>query len=98
MTPIPRSAVPQVHYFPMIATVTLNPAFDRTIHVSSLVVGDTNRIAKTELDAGGKGVNASRMAAELGAETVALGFIGGRTGRFIEHVLVEEGIQRTWQS
>lgn len=76
----------------MIATVTLNPALDRTVYVEGFVRGDTNRIKKTELDAGGKGINASRMLAELGAETFALGFIGGRTGRFIEHVLAEEGI------
>ncbi len=76
----------------MISTVTLNPAFDRTIYVGGLVCGDTNRITRTELDAGGKGVNASRMLAVLGSETVALGFVGGTTGRFIEHVLFEEGI------
>lgn len=76
----------------MIATVTLNPAFDRTIYVEGLVCGDTNRILRTELDAGGKGINASRMLAVLGAETVALGFIGGTAGRFINHVLTEAGI------
>ena len=76
----------------MISTVTLNPAFDRTIYVDGLVFGDTNRIIRTELDAGGKGVNASRMLAVLGARTTALGFIGGATGRFIQNVLAEEGI------
>jgi 1-phosphofructokinase family hexose kinase len=76
----------------MIATVTLNPAFDRTVYVKGLMPGDTNRILRTELDAGGKGVNASRMLAELGTKTVALGFVGGRAGRFIQHVLSEEGI------
>jgi len=77
----------------MIATVTLNPAFDRTIYVRGIALGETNRIEKTEFDAGGKGINASRMLAELGAETVALGFIGGRTGRAIEHILRDEGIR-----
>lgn len=77
----------------MIATVTLNPALDKTAYVRGLTVGDTNRIERTEVDAGGKGINASRMLAVLGAETVALGFLGGRTGRFIEHVLSEEGIK-----
>jgi 1-phosphofructokinase family hexose kinase len=77
----------------MIATITLNPALDKTVYVRGLIVGDTNRIERTEVDAGGKGINASRMLAELGAETVALGFIGGRTGAFIEHVLSQEGIK-----
>ncbi|MEN6372594.1 MAG: 1-phosphofructokinase [Armatimonadota bacterium] len=77
----------------MITTVTINPAFDKTIYVYGLKVGDTNRVEKTEVDAGGKGINASRMLAELGAETAALGFVGGRTGRFIETVLNEDGIK-----
>jgi 1-phosphofructokinase family hexose kinase len=76
----------------MIATVTLNPAFDKTVYVDSLLPHDANRIVKIELDAGGKGVNASRVLKELGSETVALGFVGGSTGSFIEHVLRDEGV------
>ena len=76
----------------MIATVTLNPAFDKSIYVDELHPNDTNRITKIEVDAGGKGVNASRVLKELGNETLALGFLGGQTGRFIEHVLNHEGI------
>jgi len=76
----------------MIATVTLNPALDKTVYVRKVRARDTNRILKIEQDAGGKGVNASRVLKELGSETVALGFIGGATGSFIEHVLQRDGI------
>lgn len=76
----------------MIATVTLNPAWDKTIYVDTLLCHDANRIVKTEQDAGGKGINASRVLKELGSETVALGFLGGHTGSFIEHVLQNEGV------
>lgn len=76
----------------MIATVTLNPALDKCIYISKLNPNDANRITKIEVDAGGKGVNASRVLKELGSETTALGFIGGQTGRFIEWVLHNEGI------
>lgn len=76
----------------MIATVTLNPALDKSVYIDKLRPNDTNRIRKIEVDAGGKGVNASRVLKELGSETVALGFLGGQTGRFIEHVLSTEGI------
>lgn len=76
----------------MVATVTLNPALDKLIYVDSLLPNDTNRITKIEIDAGGKGVNASRVLHELGTETIALGFVGGQTGRFIEQVLDSEGI------
>lgn len=76
----------------MIATVTLNPALDKSIYIDRLRPNDANRITKTETDAGGKGVNASRVLKELGSETLALGFLGGQTGSFIEHVLNDEGI------
>ncbi len=76
----------------MIATVTLNPALDKTIYVDRLLPYDTNRISKIEMDAGGKGINASRVLEELGTETLALGFLGGRTGRQIENELKLEGV------
>ena len=52
---------------------------------------DSNRIEKTETDAGGKGINLSRMAAQLGAKTVATGFLGGPTGRMVLHALESTG-------
>ncbi len=76
----------------MIATVTLNPALDKTIYLDRLLPNDTNRIKKIEMDVGGKGVNASRVLKELGTETVALGFLGGRTGRQIENELKHDGV------
>lgn len=76
----------------MIATVTLNPALDRCIYVDSLLPNDTNRVIRMETDAGGKGLNGSRVLKELGSETIALGFVGGHTGHYIEHVLKSNGI------
>lgn len=77
----------------MIATVTLNPALDETVYLERLLVGDANRVIRTETDAGGKGINASRMLRNLGAETIALGLIGGSTGGFIEFALHQEGVE-----
>ena len=76
----------------MISTVTLNPALDKTVHVAKLVPNDTNRVTKVEVDAGGKGINCSRMLAELGAQTRAVTFLGGDSGDFIRMVLDREGI------
>ena len=81
-----------INHSAMIATVTLNPALDKSVYVDRLHPNDANRILRIEVDAGGKGVNASRVLKELGSETTALGFIGGRSGSFIEHVLKKEGI------
>ncbi len=71
----------------MILCVTLNPSVDRTLFVEKLVVGDTNRVIRTEIDAGGKGVNLARVYSELSGEAIAIGFLAGSNGKFIEHVL-----------
>lgn len=76
----------------MILTVTLNPSVDQTLFVDSLEIGDTNRILEVQTDVGGKGLNLSRVAVELGANSVATGFLGGSTEGYIKRVLVDEGI------
>ncbi len=76
----------------MISTVTCNPSVDKTLYVPKIDVHDTNRITKVEVDAGGKGVNCSRMLKELGSMTTAVTFLGGKTGEFVKHTLRNEGI------
>ncbi len=77
----------------MILTVTPNPALDVTLYVDGLKLHDTNRVTLREVDAGGKGLNLSRAAAELGAKTAATGFLGGGAGAEIRHVLQEQGVE-----
>jgi 1-phosphofructokinase len=77
----------------MILTVTLNPCVDHALFVDSLVVGDTNRVARVEKDAGGKGINLSRVYAELGGETIATGFLGGSAAALIRSVMHTEGVK-----
>ena len=76
----------------MILTVTLNPSVDRAIYVKECKLGDTNRVERTETDAGGKGINLSRVADELGAQTLATGFLGGGPGAFVTSVLKRQGV------
>lgn len=76
----------------MVLTVTLNPSVDRAVFVEQLKVGDTNRVVRCETDAGGKGVNLSRVLRELGGETVATGFLGGGPGAFICRVLDDQTV------
>ncbi len=64
----------------MIITVTLNPALDKTATIKPLVPGGLNRIQKSELDAGGKGINVSKLIASLKGSSLATGFVGGSTG------------------
>lgn len=76
----------------MVLTVTLNPSVDRAVFVQQLKFGDTNRVVRTETDAGGKGVNLSRVLRELGGETVATGFLGGGPGAYICKVLEDQDV------
>ena len=71
----------------MIYTVTLNPAFDKTVEIPSLTVGAVNRITDMRTDPGGKGINVSKVIRELGGESTAVGILGGRTGRMIQDAL-----------
>lgn len=73
----------------MICTVTLNPALDRELTVQTLAFDEVLRASESRVDCGGKGFNVSRMLAALGAESVALGFAGGRTG-----AALREGLKR----
>jgi 6-phosphofructokinase 2 len=75
-----------------IPTVTLNPAVDEALTIDELVLGGVNRCGLSFLDAGGKGVNASRVIHRLGRKTIALGFVGGTTGGMIRSRLDEEGV------
>ncbi|MEI8282260.1 MAG: 1-phosphofructokinase family hexose kinase, partial [Armatimonadota bacterium] len=73
-------------------TVTLNPCVDHLLRIEKLVVGDTNRVKQQEKDAGGKGLNTSRVFAKLGGVTIATGFLGGATSAFIRHVMKDENV------
>jgi 1-phosphofructokinase family hexose kinase len=75
-----------------IVTLTLNPAIDQAISVEQVVMGGLNRCLVDSLDPGGKGVNASRVIARLGHETVALGLVGGVTGGMLRTRLDAEGV------
>lgn len=76
----------------MIVTVTMNPAIDKTIDIERLERGGLNRIQNVEMDAGGKGINVSKTIKAMGGESIATGFLGGRSGKVIQDVLKEQGI------
>ena len=77
----------------MIYTLTLNPALDRELTVPDLVFDEVLRAQALRIDYGGKGFNVSRALAALGADSVALGFVGGKTGEKLESGLVSLGIE-----
>lgn len=71
----------------MIRTITLNPAVDKTIEIGNFEVGKVNRVSSIRLDAGGKGINVSKVIKNLGGKSIAMGILGGRAGEFIKEYL-----------
>lgn len=66
-----------------VVTVTLNPAIDKTVTVSSLEVGGLNRIQHSRLDPGGKGINVAKVLQGFGLDVTATGFIAGVQGQLL---------------
>lgn len=76
-----------------VVTVTANAAVD-TLHVlDRLERGAINRVSRTVAVPGGKGNNVARVLVTLGHAVVATGFVGGRSGAFIEAGLRGRGIE-----
>ncbi len=76
----------------LIGTVTLNLALDVTYEVPELVVGGSHRGGSPRQRAGGKGINVARVAATLGHQVLALGFVGGLTGELVAEELFDAGL------
>ena len=77
----------------MIYTVTFNPAIDYVVRLGNpLQPGAVNRAAGEDCVLGGKGINVSGVLAQLGVESVALGFIAGETGAWLERGLAAQGL------
>ena len=77
----------------MIATVTPNPAIDRTVLIRAFTVGATNRAIPQRTEIGGKGINVARHLARLGCDVLATGFLGSRDMHGIAETLAAHGVQ-----
>ncbi|MBR5187056.1 MAG: 1-phosphofructokinase [Clostridia bacterium] len=76
----------------MIYTITLNPSLDYVVGVENFREGIVNRTDREAILPGGKGINVSAMLHTLGAETTALGFLAGFTGKEIRNALRKQGV------
>lgn len=77
----------------MIYTLTLNPAIDKTCEISSFTPGALNRMRTVREDAAGKGVNVAKALDAMNEPCVAMGILGGETGKKIEQSLRDRGIE-----
>lgn len=71
----------------MITTVTLNPAIDKTINIEDFRIGSVNRVSAIRLDAGGKGINVSKVIKSLEGSSRAVAILAGKNGSFIKDYL-----------
>jgi 1-phosphofructokinase len=76
----------------MIVTVTPNPSVDRTLVVPELLRGEINRADAGQIDAGGKGVNVSRVLAANNVATRAVVPLAGPDGTLLGSLLEAAGI------
>ena len=77
----------------MIYTVTFNPAIDYVVRLDApLEIGQVNRACGEDCVLGGKGINVSGVLAQLGCPSVALGFVAGETGAWLERGLAAQSL------
>jgi 1-phosphofructokinase family hexose kinase len=79
-------------HLPVIVTVTMNAALDRTLTVPNFQAGHRHRASQGLTLAGGKGINVARALKRLDVPVVATGLAGGRTGTRIVEELTAEAI------
>ncbi|HEU0195578.1 MAG TPA: PfkB family carbohydrate kinase, partial [Gaiellales bacterium] len=76
----------------MILCLAANPSIDRLFEIERLRPGEVHRPQSFVQVAGGKGVNAARAAAALGAEVHVLAILAGHAGRWLADQLEAAGI------
>ncbi len=78
---------------PLYLAVCLNPAIQRTIVLERLRRGEVNRVSELSIDASGKGINVSRVLAQLGERAVQLTQAGGHDRRLFLELARRDGIE-----
>ena len=76
-----------------IATVTLNPTIDQTVFIPNFRAGEVNRVAETQFDPGGKGVNVAWYLADYGFPISVTGFLGEENIQIFEGLFTRKKIE-----
>ncbi len=79
-----------------IICVTPNAALDRTMVVPDFAIGHISRIGGAVAVPGGKGLNVMRAVRILGGQPLAMGLLGGHTGRIVAAMVDEDGYRARW--
>ncbi|WP_373237081.1 1-phosphofructokinase [Cohaesibacter celericrescens] len=75
-----------------VATLTLNPAIDRTVQVANFAAGEVNRVSEDQSDAGGKGINVASFLSHVGHKVAVSGLLGKDNLGIFEELFVRKGI------
>ena len=78
-----------------IITLTINPALDKSAKIDQLVPEQKLKCHSIEFQAGGGGVNISRVLHTLGIKNNCMFTCGGDTGKTLEHLLLDEKLDIT---
>jgi tagatose 6-phosphate kinase len=78
----------------MILVVNLNASMDKRYEIADISKGEVIRARQVENTPGGKGIHVANVMNILGEKSIVTGFIGGKTGAFIEEKLKEYGISQ----
>lgn len=73
----------------MILTVCPNPTLQKTLELSKFRKGNINRTVSHRIDASGKGVNVSRVLAQLGMDVTHITQLGGRNKQWFMKLLAQ---------
>jgi len=78
----------------MFLTVTPNPCIERTVVIEDFTIGEVHRVpsANLQINAGGKGINAARVAARLGCSVLATAWTGSTQHEWFRAQLAREGV------
>lgn len=79
----------------MIAMLALSPAVDVTYELDAFIPGEINRPSQTTRVAGGKALNAARVARALGADVRVTLALGGANGEWIRRRLDADDVPTT---
>lgn len=77
----------------MILVINLNASVDKRYEMEKLDKGEVMRATTVENTPGGKGIHVANVATILDEECLVTGFLGGKTGEFIEEGLKSYGIK-----
>lgn len=76
----------------VITSVTLNAAVDKVHYIDGFQLEKVNRVREVKSEPGGKGNNVAKVARLLGSKVISSGFLGGDTGTFVHHELLNRDI------